>query len=262
MGMKSRVIQLLFTAMLFNACGTSVTDDAQAGKTALGSGNFESAISHFRRIAESKPDYVIDTPPLRLGIWTYLGRAYYSAEKFGEAREALVQALKRDQKDFIARLYLGLTLLREDSRPIKDEGSLSLSEIVYALKEKVSPRRMTALIKEKGVSFTLSAEVERELRSLGADDELMNQIRSSVRITAQPSVREIERALKETQSWQATLRKSEYGRNWDQRKRISTQVESSLASISSKRTDRPEFVAGLEALGRYIDEEISLLQKK
>src|SRR4030095_5738851 len=127
--MKFKVTQLLLAAMLFNACGTSVTDDAKAGRTALGSGNFESAISHFRRIADSTPDYVIDNPSRRLSIWTYLGRAYYSAEKFGEAREALVQALKRDQKDFIARLYLGLTLLREDSRPIKDEGSLSLSEI-------------------------------------------------------------------------------------------------------------------------------------
>ena len=49
---------------------------------------------------------------IRESDWTYLGRAYYEVGNFPEARRALEKALADDKDDSLARLYLGLTLLR------------------------------------------------------------------------------------------------------------------------------------------------------
>jgi hypothetical protein len=266
--MKRQFSLLLVLLCVLNGCSASTSNEGQAAHAVL-NGNPEKAISYFRKIADTTPDHVIDNTPLRLSVWTYLGRAYYGAGKLPEAREAVSQSLKRDERDFIARLYLGLIFLA-DSRPVtKNDGSLSANDVLYVLKEKVSLRRIAGLVKDRGVNFSLSASVEKDLRSAGADDELISQIRTSSRPRAgvsdaprQQGIREVERSLKEIQTWQAGLRKGEYGRSWDPRNRISTQVETSLGHISSKRTDRPEFVTGLESISPAIDEQIDSLRKK
>src|SRR5438094_9156803 len=96
----------------FSGCGVQVSNDVELGRTALKVSNPELAVTFFQRTAESQSDYVVDTPPLRQGIWTYLGRAYYDAGRLSEAHDALSRALTRDSCDFIARLYLGLVMLR------------------------------------------------------------------------------------------------------------------------------------------------------
>ena len=48
----------------------------------------------------------------REGIWTYVGRTQYALKKFNEARQSLEQALAKNRDDNLARLYLGLTLMR------------------------------------------------------------------------------------------------------------------------------------------------------
>jgi tetratricopeptide (TPR) repeat protein len=270
---NKNLLALLLLVGVMAGCGLQVAIETSSGRSALLSGNSDLAISHFKRVAEAQPDYVVDSPLLRQSIWTYLGRAYYGAERLTEAKDAFSQGLKRDGGEFLARLYLGVIWFREAVPAIpapKPNSSFSLSEILYALKERISPRRLTALVKERGANFELTAETEKELRQIGADDELMAQIRASARSRpavaptspTQQGLREIERALKEIQTWHAGLRKSELGRAWDTRKRISSLVESSLSMLSSRRTDRPEFIAGIESLGRVIDEEVDLLRKK
>lgn len=255
---KVSLILLLFIA---SGCGVKVTTEVQSGRAALMAGNPELALTHFQRGVESQPDYVLDLPPLQQSISTYLGRAYYETGKLPEAREALSQALKRNDADFIARLYLGLTLLRVKGPPLKPDNSFALRDILYALAEKVSSKRLASLVKERGVNFDLMPEEEKELRRAGADDELMEQIRISVKRKtkipeSQQGLREVERALKEIQNWQARIRRTDYGQFWDTRKRLSSQVETSLSMIASKKTDQQDFIAGLESIGKSIEEEV------
>jgi hypothetical protein len=236
------------------------------------SGKADAAVFHFERTAEAQPDYVVDNPPLRQSIWTYLGRAYYDARRVTDARSAFTQALKRDNGDFMARLYLGVIAFREAGPPpaLKADNSLALSDIIFTLKEKVSPRRVAALVKERGTRFDLNADGEKELRRAGADGELIAQIRASGRArsnvvlssSGQQAVRDIQRSLKEIQSWHAAVRKTESSRGWDGRKLISARVDTSLAMITNNRTGRPEFVIGLESIGPTIEEEVDLLREK
>jgi len=267
--MKRYFVRFLLFAILTTGCGVQVATEVQSGRAALMAGNPELALTHFQRGAESQPDYVFDLPPLQEGIWTYLGRAYYETGKLPEAREALSQALKRNDADFIARLYLGLTLLRVKGPAPKPDNSFALMDILYALAEKVSSKRLASLVKERGLNFDLTREGEKELRKAGADDGLMEQIRISVKertripeSPAQQGLREVERALKEIQTWQARIRKTEYRQFWDARKRVSSQIETSLSMIATKKTDGQDFIAGLESIGKTIEEEVDLAQRK
>jgi len=249
-------------------CATPLATEVDLGRAALIAGNPEVAAGHFRRVAEAQPQYVADLPPLREGIWTYLGHSYYDAGKMAEARESLTVALKSDDGDFIARLYFALTLLRVKSPQGQSDKSFALADILYALRERVAPKRMAALIKERGTNFNLTGESERELRKAGANDELIEQIRTSAKnrralgeSPAQQGLREAERALKEIQTWQERIRGTEYGVFWDARKRIRAQVEANLAMIATKKTDRQEFLAGLEWVGKAMEEEVELVRR-
>jgi tetratricopeptide (TPR) repeat protein len=267
--MRMRFVRFLLFATLISGCGVQVASEVQSGRAALMAGNPELALTHFQRGAESQPDYVLDLPPLQQSISTYLGRAYYETGKLPEAREALSQALKRNDADFIARFYLGLVLLRVKGPPPKPDNSFALRDILYALAEKVSSKRLASLVKDRGVNFDLTPEGEKELKKAGADDELMEQIRISAKgrtkipeSPAQQGLREVERALKEMQSWQARIGKTDYGQFWDTRKRISSQIEASLSMIATKKTDRQDFIAGLESIGGTIEEEVDLARRK
>jgi hypothetical protein len=224
-------------------------------------------------------DAALPGRPVRLGVWMRSNGGFRLSATVRDADVNIadkkthttwtIGPLQLDGGDFLARLYLGLISLRESTpqTTAKGDNSFGVNEILYALKEKVSPRRLAALVKERGANFELTAELEKELRRAGADDELVGQVRASSRLRAnvapiQPGVREIERALKEIQSWQVGVRKTDVGRTWDSRKQISSRVDTGLSLISIRRTDRPEFVAALEPLGRVIDEEVDLTRSK
>jgi tetratricopeptide (TPR) repeat protein len=249
-------------------CTAPMTTEVELGRAALIAGNPEIAADHFRHVAEAQPQYVAELPPLREGIWTYLGHAYYDAGKIAEAREALTAALKSDDGDFMARLYFALILLRVKSPPSQSDKSFALADILYALRERVAPKRMAVLIKERGINFNLTGDSERQLRKAGADDELIEQIRISAKSRravrespAQQGVREAARALKEIQTWQEHIRGTEYGPFWDARKRIRTQVEANLTMIATRKTDGQEFLTGLEWVGKAIEEEVGLARR-
>lgn len=81
------------------------------GRTALLRGMPLVAIPHLEQAATM--DGELGFPPLGQSAWTYLGRANYEVQKYPPARQALEQAIKLNRDDGLAKLYLGLTLLRE-----------------------------------------------------------------------------------------------------------------------------------------------------
>lgn len=107
-------------ALLISACST-VQGDVQAGRQDLLYGDPNRALEHFERAAASNPNYLYYSV-LPQSVWTYVGRAHYAAGKFPDARHALERAVQRSDQDNLARLYLGLTRVREGDREagIKD----------------------------------------------------------------------------------------------------------------------------------------------
>jgi tetratricopeptide (TPR) repeat protein len=105
-----------------------VTSQVQAGRKALIISRPEEALAYFQRAAEADPNYVMEIRSFREGIWTYVGRAQYSIGKLAEARQSLERAVAANKDDYMARLYLGLALVRTGDR------SRGLKEIEIGLK--------------------------------------------------------------------------------------------------------------------------------
>ena len=99
-----------------------VAGQVQSGRQALLINNNEQALAYFQQAAQSDPNYIFQSGLYREGIWTYVGRSQYNLGRLTEARQSLEKALAIYPDDYLARLYLGLTLLRsgEDSRGRKE----------------------------------------------------------------------------------------------------------------------------------------------
>jgi len=88
--------------------GTAV----QSGRQALLRKDPAQALPHFEHAARKDPYYIYRSAHFSEGIWTYVGRCQYATGNFSLAQQSLELALTKDQDDLLARLYLGLTLLR------------------------------------------------------------------------------------------------------------------------------------------------------
>lgn len=106
----------LLALLLAGGCaGLQVGRDVQEGRAALQTGHPEDAVIYLGRAAESDPNYKLPTRAQE-SILTYLGRAYYETGDNTKARAVLERALGNDGNDYLARLYLGLTLYRSNDR--------------------------------------------------------------------------------------------------------------------------------------------------
>src|SRR6185295_6988014 len=101
------------TGILFG-CDTAllVGTAVQSGRQALLRKELAQALPHFEEAARNDPDYVYRLAYFSEGIWTYVGRCQYATGNFSHAQQSLELALTKDKDDLLARLYLGLTLLR------------------------------------------------------------------------------------------------------------------------------------------------------
>lgn len=144
--------------------GVEVGRQVQAGRNALQTGHPNDAASYLMRAAETDPNY---KTPFRLpqSVLTYLGRAYYETGRDEEAKRVLELALSKNQDDHVARLYLGLTRLRNG------EAARGRHEVEASLKEIHATLDYLAADNVNGIFWdparTLRNNIERALRTDG-----------------------------------------------------------------------------------------------
>ena len=114
------LISILTGCAAYQAAG-----QVQSGRQALLINKPEEALGYFQQVAQTNPNYIFQSGLYLEGIWTYVGRSQYILGKLPEARQSLEKALSVYPDDYLARIYLGLTLLRsgEDSRGLKELAS-------------------------------------------------------------------------------------------------------------------------------------------
>jgi len=106
------LLACLSASILISGCANlQIAQDVQQGRNALHARQPALAVSYLREAADLDPNYRAPNP-LDVGVLSYLGRAYYETGNLSEARNVLEKALANDMDDALARLYLGLVLLR------------------------------------------------------------------------------------------------------------------------------------------------------
>jgi len=117
---RARTVLLMF--FLAGCAAFAVGGQFQSGRRALLINDPETALAYFQEVAAKDPNYFYRSVDFRENIWTYLGRAQYETKRYPEARKSLEQALSLDRDDNLARLYLGLTLVRsgDQARGVKE----------------------------------------------------------------------------------------------------------------------------------------------
>jgi tetratricopeptide (TPR) repeat protein len=113
---------LLLILLLAGCAAYQVAGQVQSGRQALLINNSEQALAYFQQAAQSDPNFIFQSGLYRETIWTYVGRSQYNLGQLNEARQSLEKALSLYPDDYLARIYLGLTLLRsgEDPRGLKE----------------------------------------------------------------------------------------------------------------------------------------------
>jgi tetratricopeptide (TPR) repeat protein len=113
----------LWLLFLLAGCAAYQTaGQVQSGRQALIINRPEEALAYFQAAAQSRPDYIYISGSYQEGIWTYVGRSQYAMGQFPAARESFERALSVYRDDYLARIYLGLTLARggEQTRGLKE----------------------------------------------------------------------------------------------------------------------------------------------
>jgi tetratricopeptide (TPR) repeat protein len=112
MKMAILVFALAATTVIPGCASYRVAGQVQTGRQALLINDSERALAYLQQAAETNPDYIRQSELFREGIWTYVGRAQYNLGKLAEARQSFERALSVYRDDYLAKVYLGLTLLR------------------------------------------------------------------------------------------------------------------------------------------------------
>jgi tetratricopeptide (TPR) repeat protein len=116
--MTYKELVFLITVLLCSGCSSLRTGgEMQSGRQALLAGNMERALPYFQEVANKNPNYIYESVLFRESIWTYLGRSQYALGMLEPARASFERALSVYRDDYLARIYLGLTLARSGDRP-------------------------------------------------------------------------------------------------------------------------------------------------
>jgi tetratricopeptide (TPR) repeat protein len=252
--------------LLFGACSAfNIQGQFASGRQALIRSDANTALSHFQAVAEQDPTYQTASVAFRQSIWTYVGRAQYSLGNFPAAKEIFEKALSQLADDRLARLYLGLTLLRQPIAPVPNN-PFTLKDVSYALTEGVAPKRMIALVAERGVAFELTKETESQLKRSGADATLLDELRKMASENAKrrnaagnraQGAKDITAALTALRTdLDSAIYNTSQGKFWDPSGEIRKQMEAALVLVSSREPDWANIISTSEWIGLRLEEEI------
>jgi tetratricopeptide (TPR) repeat protein len=257
--------RICFLLFLIACSAFNIQGQFTSGRQALITGDAAAAVARFQRVAEEDPNYQVGSVAFRQSIWTYLGRAQYSLGNLPQARESLEKALSQSSEDHLARLYLGLTLLRQPSAPAPDN-PFTFKDVSYALTEGVAPKRVMALVSERGIAFDLTKETEAQLKRSGADATLLDQLRKSAaendmrrKTAGNPAqgAKHISSAVTALRTdLDSVVHTSSQGKFWDPTGEIRRQMDAALLLLSSREPDTAKIISTGEWVGMRLEEEI------
>ena len=252
--------------LLVGACaGMGSQSEFLAGRQALLRGEPDNALGYFDRVARENPAFVSDAVSPRRSIWTYVGRSHYNSGGYDAARSAFEKAISQLADDYVARMYLGLTLLRPSVPQTLTKG-FTLQEVTYALREGVEPKRVATLARERGVAFDLTRETEAQLRITGADTFLVSELRNlrsantkqgkgSETRRAQGS-KELNAALVGLRDWwDYYIRYAPQGKFWDPTLELRKQLDLVMKQSAAQPADWSTVISNAEWLGYQLEEE-------
>ena len=256
--------------LIIAACATLESGgEFASGRRALMSGDYGVALTYFESIAKRDPNYVAPFTALRESIWTYLGRAQYQSGKLAEAKGSLERALSQMPDDSVAKLYLALTNLRLQTTE-KATNPFTLQDISFALRERIEPKRVAALVRERGVAFDLTADAESQLRKAGADDLLLNeikQIRAEAAKRRKANESQLGQSTKELAAALTGIRDqldylSRTRIFWDPNNEIRSQIQTGLTLLSAPQPDWQKVFSTGEWVGQKLEEEIDIARRE
>jgi tetratricopeptide (TPR) repeat protein len=255
---------IAWTLLAAGCAGLNSQTEFLAGRRALLRGEPENALGYFDRVAQSNPAFVSDSVSPPKSIWTYVGRSHYNSGRYDAARSAFEKALTQQSDDHVARMYLALTLLRPSASAAAPANAFQLQEVTFALREGVEPKRVAALARSRGITFDLTKETESQLRTAGADNFLLSELRSLRAESAKGKVndarraqgtKELSAALAGLSDWlNNMIAYSPQGKFWDPAQEIRKQLQLAISQVGSPTT-LDAAMANAEWIGYRLEEE-------
>jgi tetratricopeptide (TPR) repeat protein len=183
--------------VLIGCAAYQAAGQVQAGRQALLINKPEDALAYFLQVAQTNPNYIFQSENYREGIWTYVGRSQYSLGRLTEARQSLEKALSIYPDDYLARIYLGLTLMRsgEDSTGSKELAS-GLQGLYDWLEYMNRTMPFTAFWDPRG---EIRSEIQKDLDLLSGKDVDRPQLISSAEWIGQRMEEEIDLVRRDEQ---------------------------------------------------------------
>jgi tetratricopeptide (TPR) repeat protein len=183
--------------VLIGCAAYQAAGQVQAGRQALLINKPEDALAYFYQVAQTNPNYIFQSENYREGIWTYVGRSQYSLGRLTEARQSLEKALSIYPDDYLARIYLGLTLMRsgEDSTGSKELAS-GLQGLYDWLEYMNRTMPFTAFWDPRG---EIRSEIQKDLDLLSGKDVDRPQLISSAEWIGQRMEEEIDLVRRDEQ---------------------------------------------------------------
>ena len=188
---------LLIYGLMIGCAAYQAAGQVQAGRQALLVNKPEDALAYFHQVAQSNSNYIFQSENYREGIWTYVGRSQYSLGRLTEARQSLEKALSIYPDDYLARIYLGLTLLRsgEDTQGLK-ELDIGLKGLYDWLDYMNRTMPFTAFWDPRG---EIRSEIQKDLDLLSGKDADRPQLISSAEWIGQRMEEEIDLVRRDEQ---------------------------------------------------------------
>ena len=163
--MRAALLLLIVLMVLSHAACKPMTamTEVHKGRQALMAGKGEAALAHFQRATELDPDFLYFSTLPQSAI-TYTGRALYQLRRFSEARGAFEQAALQFANDAMARLYLGITLVRQGDRERGLQETTAGLRAIYQWLDDIEANLLQGIYWD--INREIRSEIERVLQQI------------------------------------------------------------------------------------------------